>query len=360
MLQKADEDLMQLGLFDIQQIDPTDTNGHAAVYQRRLADLALADELGLEMAFTAERHFLPTYRAPAPGPWLGAASQRTRRIRLGVLAYTLPIRPPVALAEEVAVLDHLTGGRLDVGLGLGHRPQELVALGIDPNQRITIFQERLAIMQGLWSGGQITIESDRHTLRDVAIHPLPLQQPYPPLWFAGTQPGGTSWAGANGLNLAVGFAPLRDLVGATAAFKGGRQALERSVAEGTALPTGGKIALMRHVYLAEDDQRARAEMIDDLMQLSSLAGAEGSRADRRQEAETELDNLLQKEVFLAGGPETVANKIGYAHRVLGIDVFLANLYAAHVGDDRIQRAIRLLADDVKRHLQTVADEPEKR
>jgi alkanesulfonate monooxygenase SsuD/methylene tetrahydromethanopterin reductase-like flavin-dependent oxidoreductase (luciferase family) len=243
----AQEVLMQLGLFDIQQIDPTDPDSHAAVYERRLADVALADELGLEAAFTAERHFMPTYRASAPGAWLGAASQRTRQIRLGVLAYTLPIRPPVALAEEVAVLDHLTRGRLDVGLGLGHRPQELAALGVDPQQRIAIFQERLAIMQALWSGGQVTIESDHNTLREVTIHPLPLQQPYPPLWFAGTQPGGTSWAGANGLNLAVGFAPLRDLVPATAAFKGGRQALARSVAEGTALPTGGRIALIRHV-----------------------------------------------------------------------------------------------------------------
>lgn len=346
---------MQLGLFDILQIDPTDTDDHAAVYQRRLADLSLADEVGLEFAFTAERHFMPTYRASAPGAWLGAASQRTRRIRLGVLAYTLPIRQPVALAEEVAVLDHLTGGRLDVGLGLGHRPQELVALGVDPDQRIPIFQERLAILQALWSGGQVSIESDYHVLRDVAIHPLPLQQPYPPLWFAGTQPGGASWAGANGLNLAVGFAPLRDLVPATAAFKGGRQALARSVAEETALPRGGRIALMRHVYLSDDDQHAREEMIDDLMELATAAGeAEGSRADRRQEAETQLDSMLANQALLAGSPETVANGIWFAKRVLGIDLFLANLYAAHVDDERIQRGIRCLAADVRQHLQDLA------
>ena len=127
---------IRLGLFDIMQVDPTDPADTAEVYRRRLDHLALADELGFAVAFTAERHFMAEYRCPAPCAWLGAASQRTRRIRLGVLAYTLPLHPPVALAEEVAVLDQLTGGRLEIGLGLGHRPEELVAVGVDPARRV--------------------------------------------------------------------------------------------------------------------------------------------------------------------------------------------------------------------------------
>src|SRR5262245_16677333 len=88
---------MELGLFDIAQIDPTDPDDSNAVYQRRLNDLALADEVGLDYAFTAERHFMATYRCPAPAAWLGAVSQRTKSIRLGVMAYTLPIHAPVQL-----------------------------------------------------------------------------------------------------------------------------------------------------------------------------------------------------------------------------------------------------------------------
>jgi alkanesulfonate monooxygenase SsuD/methylene tetrahydromethanopterin reductase-like flavin-dependent oxidoreductase (luciferase family) len=98
-------------------------------------------------------------------------------------------------------------------------------------------------------------------------------------------------------------------------------------------------------------------MVDDLMQLGAPAGeAQGSRADRRDEAEAELEKLLKKEVFLAGSPETVAKAIGYAERVLGNDLFLANLYAAHVDDERIHRAIRLLATGVRRSLRDLADE----
>jgi alkanesulfonate monooxygenase SsuD/methylene tetrahydromethanopterin reductase-like flavin-dependent oxidoreductase (luciferase family) len=349
--------MIELGLFDIMQIDPTDPAGDGAVYQRRLDDLALADELGLRFAFTAERHFMPTYRAAAPTAWLSAASQRTRRLRLGVLAYTLPIHHPAALAEEVAVLDQLTGGRIEVGLGLGHRPEELVALGVDPAQRIQIFQERLAILRALWSGGQVSVTSDHHVLKDIAIHPLAVQEPHPPLWYAGTQPAATSWAGANGMSLAVGFARLRDLVPAMAGFKAGRKALEGAADRQEVYPQSGRIALMRHVYLAESDERARSEMIEDLMVLGgSHQPAGGSRPDRRAEAEAKLDDLLEQEIFIAGSPETVANAIWHAHRALGVGVFLANLYAARIDDVRVRRAIRMLATDVSERLAQRAEE----
>ena len=146
----------------------------------------LPTQLGFQVAFVAERHYLTTYRCQASSVWLGAASQRTTQMRLGVLAHTLPITPPVRLAEEIALLDQFTGGRIEVGVGLGHRVEELVANHVDPADRITIFQERLAIMEGLWAGGTVTYESEHTRLTDVFIHPPTVQQPHPPLWFAGT------------------------------------------------------------------------------------------------------------------------------------------------------------------------------
>src|SRR4051794_16927730 len=103
-----------LGLFDVMQADPLRNLSLHEVYRSRLDDLELADELGFSVAFCAERHFTSVCQCPAPGAWLGAASQRTSRMRLGVLGYTLPIHQPVQLAEEIALLDQLTGGRLDV------------------------------------------------------------------------------------------------------------------------------------------------------------------------------------------------------------------------------------------------------
>jgi alkanesulfonate monooxygenase SsuD/methylene tetrahydromethanopterin reductase-like flavin-dependent oxidoreductase (luciferase family) len=340
-----------LGIFDIMQIDPTDPAGHAEVYRRRLDDLAYADEIGLELGFTAERHFMGHYRSSAPTAWLGAVTQRTTRMRLGVLAYTLPLHSPVRLAEEVAVLDQLSGGRIEVGVGLGHRPEELVAIGVDPAKRIPIFQERLAIMQALWTGGQVTIESEHNTVREVAINPTPLQEPHPPLWYAGGDPGAASWAGSYGMSLAVGFKPLRDLVQATGAFKAGRLA-RQEIPDDAPLPGEGRIALMRHLYLAESDERAKAEMIDDLLRLHELhkKGDEGGRAERRAVAAAEVEQLIRDEVYLAGGPETVAKTIAFANRTVGVDVFVGNPYAAGIDDERVRRTMRLLATEVRQAL----------
>jgi alkanesulfonate monooxygenase SsuD/methylene tetrahydromethanopterin reductase-like flavin-dependent oxidoreductase (luciferase family) len=341
---------LSLGLFDIHQVDPTDPAGSTEVFARRLEDLAYADELGFAVAFTAERHFMPTFRCPAPGAWLGAVSQRTKRMRLGVLAYTLPIHPPASLAEEVAVLDHLSGGRLEVGVGLGHRPEELVALGVDPVGRIAVFQERLAVLRALWSGGQVKLETATTLVREVAIHPLPLQEPHPPLWYAGTDPGAALWAANQGLNLAIGFAPTERLRPTATAYAAARRA------DAAVAAPAGRIALMRHVYLAESDERALVEVTDDLARLHELRldqhgrpaaeSSEAARADRRAAARAGAEELIRNEVMIIGGPETVAAALQRAWEALHLDLFLANVYAMGLDQERVQRTLRLLMTEV--------------
>ena len=343
---------IHLGLFDIHQVDPISTADTQTVLNNRLDDLTYADELGgFEVAFTAERHYLQTHRCQSANVWLAAASQRTRDLRLGALAYTLPIHQPLPLAEEIAMLDHLTGGRIEVGVGLGHRTEELIANGIDPARRVQVFQERLAVLEGLLNGGQVTFESDHTVIRGAYLHPAAFQRPHPPLWFAGTDRPSAIWAGQHGMNLAVGFAPTEALMGATNGF---REGVVMRVARSPA-PDGlrrGEIALMRHVYVAEDDARARAEMVDDLLRLQSLNAdcGEGSRGDRHAAAEAELDRLLESEIFLAGGPETVAKGIIRTRAMLGISIFLANVYAASVDVQRVRRTMQLLAGPVRETL----------
>jgi alkanesulfonate monooxygenase SsuD/methylene tetrahydromethanopterin reductase-like flavin-dependent oxidoreductase (luciferase family) len=264
----------------------------------------------------------------------------------------------VRLAEEIAVLDQLSGGRVEVGVGLGHRVEELVANGIDPAQRIPNFQERLAIMKALWSGGQATIESDFNTIKGIAINPLPLQTPHPPIWFAGTDPGAATWAGDHGLSLAVGFAPLRDLVPATGGFKAGAKVRrEAGTNEPQPLPGEGRIALMQHVIVAEDDEHATRETIEALSRLSALnpAHADQDRDQRQAHARAETERLIARDALLAGGPETVARGIAFARKSLGIDVYLANVYTAGADDEQVRRTMRLLATEVRPLLATLTD-----
>lgn len=340
--------LIELGLFDIHQIDPLSTATDEEDFVEHLDDLALADEVGLDIAFVAERHYLNTYRCQSSSVWLGAASQRTRAMRLGVLAYTLPITPPVSLAEEIATLDRLTFGRIEIGVGLGHRPEELEANGIDPANRVTIFQERLAILEGLLAGGSVTFESDHTTLREIAIHPRPMQQPHPPIWFAGMDASAAMWAGQHGLNLAIGFAPSDTLFGATASFRHG-VGIRRQRGDDDTDMRRGQIALMRQVYIGDTDEQVRDEMIDDLMRLSEIesTATEENRPDRRQRSIEYYERLIAEDIFLAGSAETVARGILDARNKLGSSVFLANVYAAGVDQVRVQRSIRALAGPVR-------------
>lgn len=332
---------IELGLFDIHQVDPTDTAPPTTVFERRLALLALADQAGLRYAFTAERHYMANYWTPAPTAWIAAASQRTSAIRLGVLAYTLPLHLPAALAEEIAVLDHLTNGRLEVGFGLGHRREELAAIGLDPDEREHLFQERFAVMSALWEGGVVTLERPSLTVREVAIFPRPLQQPYPPAWFAGSDPLGAQWAAMRGMSLAVGFRRTPELVQAVSAFRAAR-------ADAPDLPGAGRVALMRHVSIAPTDDEALDAMTDDLDRLHRLGtGGPGDLDGARRAAK----QMVADESFITGSPETVAKAIRWANDALGIDVFLANIHAAGVGQERLEQMVTLLAEEVAPRLQ---------
>jgi alkanesulfonate monooxygenase SsuD/methylene tetrahydromethanopterin reductase-like flavin-dependent oxidoreductase (luciferase family) len=344
---------VKLGIFDIMQIDPTRSETIQQMYSRRLDDLALGDDLGFDAAFFAERHFLRNYAIPSATAWIAAATQRTSRMRIGSLGFTLPIKAPVQLAEDIAVLDQLSGGRLEVGFGLGHRVEELTALGQDPQRRVQLFQKRLAVLQALWTGGEVTVEQDDVIARSVAIHPLSIQQPHPPLWFAGTEPGAAHWMGANGLGLAVGFKPTQALVPTVGAYLAGRNLYppEREIERPL-----GNIICMRNVYIADTDDQAIREITDDLVRINEMMtgeSGEAGRSDRRTRAESQTQAMIRDEIMFAGGADSVTNALLTAGKALQIETFLANVYAMGVDDERIQRTLRSLAGPVRAALATV-------
>jgi alkanesulfonate monooxygenase SsuD/methylene tetrahydromethanopterin reductase-like flavin-dependent oxidoreductase (luciferase family) len=343
------------GLFDNLQIDPSDPRPAGEVLEQRLADIAYAESIGMWGYFTAERHFWSAYRSVAPSVWIAAASQRTKTIRLGVMAYTLPLHAPAQLAEEIAMLDTISGGRFELGVGLGHRPIELDQVGVDPATRIPRFQEEIVILQGLLTGGAASITSDFHTLKDVSLGVLPVQDPYPPIWYAGTDLNAGAWAGANGHNLAVGFAPVKALLPVVATYRAARAEVATQP-DSAHLANGGKVALMRHLYIGESDESARNEMIEDLYRLNGLDPKvkDGSRANRREDSAAEVDRLLEQEIFIAGGPESVAQSLRFAHQALGYDCFLANVYGAGIEQERARRSMRLLVEVVAPRLEAAA------
>jgi alkanesulfonate monooxygenase SsuD/methylene tetrahydromethanopterin reductase-like flavin-dependent oxidoreductase (luciferase family) len=336
---------VQFGIFDIMQVPP-ETPSYRA-YSRHLADAELADELGLDYHFIAERHFMALYRTPSPTAWLGAMSQRTKRIRIGALAYTVPLHNPVRLAEDISMLDHLSGGRIEAGVGLGHRPEELAGLGIDPALRHPLLVESLVLMRKAWLGQSFDFPGTAFKFNAVRVD-VPIQLPHPPLWYAGNDPRAAKWAARNLVSLAIGFQPNDQLQNPASAFH------EQKKEENREHGKRPYLALMRHLYVAESDAVARQEMIEDLQRIGQafaagpreLPSVDPSDLPDRAQAEEQLEQLLENAVVIGGSPETCAQRIAETSTQLGLNVFLANPYLTGLEPDRVQQTIRLYANTV--------------
>ena len=202
------------------------------IYEDRLHLLELADRGPFHAYHLAEHHGTPLGLAPSPNIFLSAAAQRTRRIRLGTLVNVLPLYEPVRLWEEVCMLDHLSGGRLDVGIGRGGNPYELANYGIAAEEAGARYLEVWEVLRGGLSEGRVDHQGARYPRR--ASTPLrPLQQPYPPLWYPTSNPQSIPFAGEQGLNAVFGFLLARQGVTPSAAGAAYQVAAMPGVSTGT-------------------------------------------------------------------------------------------------------------------------------
>lgn len=201
------------------------------------------------------------------------------------------------------------------------------------------------MMTALWEGGTVTLERPGTMVRELAIYPLPMQQPYPPLWFAGSDPMAAQWAASRGMSLAIGFRQALELAPTVAAFRAAGR--NRQVDA----PGAGRIALMRQVSIAPTDLEALDAMTEDLDRLHRMGS--GGPGDLEQ-ARAAAERMILDESFIAGSPETVARELVSLRQRLDIDIFLANIYAAGVSDERLEQMTRLLAEEVA---PMVADAP---
>lgn len=162
-----------------------------------------AEKLGFDSLLVQEHFFTSDGYGPSMPVFLGSLATRTTTARVGSYIYVAPLHHPLALAQETAVLDQLSGGRLDVGLGIGHSLAEYRAFGLDPKTRPSRMEEALDILPQGWSGQSFSHHGRHYTLDDVRVQPTPVQQPHPPIWVAATTVAAAERAGRHGANLAA-------------------------------------------------------------------------------------------------------------------------------------------------------------
>ena len=197
---------MKFGIFyELQLPKPWGPNDELNLYQNALNQVELADKLGYDYAWEVEHHFLDEYsHSPQPEVFLAAASQRTKRIRMGHGIIQLTTNHPARVAEKVACLDLVSNGRVEFGMGEAGSVQELAPFGIDMAKKREIWEDAVKCIIPMFTkeGWQYDGPYFKFPLRNVT--PKPVQKPHPPLWVACSQLETIEMAGRRGIG-ALGF-----------------------------------------------------------------------------------------------------------------------------------------------------------
>ncbi|MET4328718.1 alkanesulfonate monooxygenase SsuD/methylene tetrahydromethanopterin reductase-like flavin-dependent oxidoreductase (luciferase family) [Bradyrhizobium sp. i1.15.2] len=183
------------GIFDHLDEDGRDI---ARQYADRLALAEAYDRLGFYAYHLAEHHCYPHGRGPSPNLLLSSVIQRTRRLRVGPLVMLLNLYHPLRAFEEICMLDHLSSGRVEVGLGRGSLPIELSYFGVGADVASSRYEEASQIFVSAMNGGPLSYQGQHFALSDVPLTLSPHQRPCPPTWIATSPPESALWAAANG------------------------------------------------------------------------------------------------------------------------------------------------------------------
>jgi probable F420-dependent oxidoreductase len=176
---------MEIGvLYDCRNPAEWRTDGQR-LYAEVLDHAALVEELGFDAVWVTEHHFVDDGYLPSCLPLAAAIAARTQRVTLGTSVLLLPLHDPLRVAEDVAVVDLISGGRMRLGVGLGYREEELAAFGIERSSRAARLEEAVEVLRRAWADGSIHFEGRHYRYDDINVTPKPVQRPGPPIWLAG-------------------------------------------------------------------------------------------------------------------------------------------------------------------------------
>ena len=316
------------------------------LYEDRLELLERADSAGFFCYHVAEHHGTPLGMAPSPALFLAAAAQRTRRIRLGPLVYLLPLYDPLRLIEEVGMLDHLSGGRLELGVGRGVSPYELGHFGVNAAETRAIFDETLAILVAGMTHDRLTFAGERHRYENVPMELRPLQRPYPPLWYPTHNPDSIEYAARHGFNFA-GLGPaalVRQQVDLYrkiwSAHRHDPDRINGHVAE-------PKLGVVRQVFVAETD--------DEALKSAHAAHGDWYRSITKlwhDHNDSSVDGLFawetatQHETILFGSPQRVRQQVARLLDVSDCDYLICSFAWGSFTREQTLRSLQLFAEEV--------------
>ncbi len=277
----------------------------AGSYQDIVDQVVLADGLGFDTTWLAERHFEHSDLL-WPAPLVAAAflAAKTERIRIGLAARILPFHNPIDVAEEIATLDQLSGGRVEVGFTRGGLdPKFHDVYGVSPEISVSRFEESMDILERAWRGETFSYEGEHFRYRDVCVRPLPVQRPHPPITMVSNSPASMERSAARGLPLFLnGIQDNDDLVARHQSYVSLLRLFGHSPA--------ARYVLNRFIYVGESMQAARDTMREPFMAFISNHAPDLKMAlERRYGAKSQDFEFLAEHVAIFGDAEHCIEKI---------------------------------------------------
>jgi len=312
-------------------------------FEKRLRLLELIERSGFHGYHLAEHHATPLGMASSPSVFLASAIQRTRTIRLGPLVYVLPLYHPLRLYEEICMLDHLSGGRLTVGVGRGGALIEHQRFGVDPAQAPAMYQEAFAVLMRAFETDVLDFEGRFYNYKDYLVQAKPVQRPHPPIWYGAPNADAIAWAGPRSINV-VSLGPAAR---ARAISDRYRDEWKRLGRDGSALPG---IGITRHIVVAETDDAARA--------IAAAAYPRWRDAIeflwRRTNADFVLKDVYPRDFAalerighgIAGSPATVRDYLVRLQEVTGVNSVLCQMVFGDMRFDDAARSIGLFGGEI--------------
>jgi alkanesulfonate monooxygenase SsuD/methylene tetrahydromethanopterin reductase-like flavin-dependent oxidoreductase (luciferase family) len=347
---------MKIGLFDHVEHGERPLT---TLFDERLRFAEAADAAGFYCLHIAEHHATPLNLVPVPGVYLGAVARATKRMRLGPLVYLLPLYSPLRLIEEICMLDHLSYGRLDVGVGRGVSPYELKFHKVEHDQSREIFIDAFECLSAGLTTDSLTYKGDHYVYENVPIALRPLQQPHPPFWYASSNEIGSTWGGEHGLHF-VTLGPTPFAKANVEAYKAALKKRGAPAQPKADFPGGAVIGMQRHIFVADTDAEAhrfaKPAMDAHLVHINWLREKHGVSGSSSLVSRLNVPRGANYEACLAdgtaisGSPQTVRAELERQIEELGINYLLTYLFLGSMSLADALRSLSLFSSEVMPHL----------